>query len=570
MIKLLKTPLEMAKTMRNVGRLKEIVSVFAKNGFDEFISRGVTSVIPDFVLPKSTRAIKTEVNEDRDLDWNRIFGRRLKKCFEELGPSFIKFGQLLSSREDVFAPGFVDELKGLRDKVKPIPFKKLKKQIEKGIGRPFEEVFKDVVEAPIGMASIGVVYKATLINNEEVVIKVKRPNIERVIETDLSLFHFVITQMEKVSEEVRFLGLSRVIRDFSISLHKELNFSIELLNCKRLKKNLEVHDKEKIFYLPKVYEEYSSKEVLVMEFLDGIPFSDDKKVRDLVEEIQPKLEKGIVLFFKTFLEDGLFHADLHGGNFFYLKDKRMGLIDFGLMGTLSQKGRRSFIAIIYSILNFDFDNLVYEFLDVAEYEKIPDVDSLVNDVRDGIAPFIGLTVKQTEFNHVLNTIIATLKKYEIYLPREWFSVFRAFITLDGVGKSLGIDLDLFSLLEGEIEDLVKSSYSKESLIEEGVWAGKDLLTSVRIIPRHIKWFLKEISKRGYAFEIIHKGHEQSFDKLSRAVTFMGLSIFSSVLLMSGVLLLDGVNLAYWREYPFLVWPFFGAGVLTFIKAVRKL
>ena len=228
---LIKTGIGIGKTIRNVARLRDIVSVFARHGFAEFISIGVTSKIPDFVLPSSQKDIKREIAEKGEKSLGKTLGYRLRLCFEELGPAFIKFGQLLGSREDLFDKGFIDEMHQLRDKVKPVSLTISIKTIEESLGKKFSEVFESIDEKPVGTASIGVVYKAKLLNGDEVVVKVRRPQISKEITRDFSILSFLATQVEKASEEIRYLGLSRIVNDFAISLQNELNFNIEAMSC---------------------------------------------------------------------------------------------------------------------------------------------------------------------------------------------------------------------------------------------------------------------------------------------------------------------------------------------------
>jgi len=561
---IIKTGIGISKTIRNVSRLREIVLVFAKNGFDEFISLGVTSSIPNFVLPKSRRSIKEELDEKTETDWPRVLGYRLRLCFEELGPAFIKLGQLLSSREDIFDSSFIEEMQKLRDKVKAVPFEAVKKGIEESIGGPLDTVFKNIDPNPIGTASIGVVFKGELISGEKVVLKVKRPGIEKMMETDFSILRFLAAQAEKASEEVKYLGVSRIVKDFSLSLVNELNFNFEALNCNRFKKVLEPHDPDQLLYVPKIYTEYSSRDLLVMEMLEGVPFSDQERIEPHLENLSEKLDLGLRIFIKTFLQEGFFHADLHGGNFFYLSDKKIGLIDFGLMGTLSKKGRKSFIAIIYSLITFNYENVVYEFLEVADYEKIPDIDKLIEDVRESLSPYIGLTVQQTDFSQVLKSVITTLKRHEIFLPREWFIVFRALITLDGVGRSLGQDYDIYAMMEDDIHDIIKHSFSKEELIEEGVWAAKDIISMARIIPRHLKWFLKDFSNKKYAFELIHSGHEEGVRIINGSLIFLAFTLLTCLFIGSGVFFLGSQgSVSGWRSVPTITWIFWALGGICF-------
>lgn len=567
---IVKAGIGLTKTIRNVNRLREIVLIFARHGFDEFISSSITSRIPNFVIPRSKKSIKEELIEKQDKEWSEIIGSRLRQCFEELGPAFIKFGQLLSTREDIFETGFIKEMSLLRDKVKPIPFRELEASVEQALGRKIQDVFSSVDQEPIGTASIGVVYRAKLTSGERVVIKVRRPNIDREITTDFSILLFLAQQTEKVSQEIRYLGVTRIVQDFAISLQNELNFNIEALNCSRLRDNIARHDDKKIFSIPKVYKELSSETVMVMDEITGTPFTDTKSLEPILDQIQPKLIYGVDIFIKTFLVDGFFHADLHGGNFFYREDGTIGLIDFGLMGSLSRKSRKSFIAIIYSIVSYNYENLVYEFLDVAEYEEIPNVDKLIQDVRDGLSPFIGLTIQQTNFSQVLTIVIQTLKKHQIFLPREWFIVFRSLITLDGVGKNLDIDLDIFSHFEKDIQEILQETLSKDELLEEAIWSGRDLVSSLRVVPRHIRWYLREWSKRGYAHEVVHTGHESAFSQLSQSLVFLGFILLASVFIMSGVIFVGERSLTHWKDVPIITWVFWSFSILSLGLALLKL
>lgn len=571
---LIRAGLGLSKTIRNVGRLQEIVLVFARHGFDEFITNNVTAKIPNFVLPKSKKRITEELANKSEKDWNQVLGFRLRKCFEELGPAFIKFGQLLSSRDDLFHASFLEEMRMLRDQVKPIPLSDVLPFIEKSLGKNIDQIFSFVDPKAIGTASIGVVYRATLLEGSSVVIKVRRPGIEKEIETDFSILTFLAVQAERVSAELRYLGVSRILNDFAITLQRELNFNIEALNCERLKKNLEKHDDKKIYYIPKIYKEFSSEDVLVMEELKGIPFSSSDLIIKKKDEIVPKMEYGIQLFLKTFLKDGFFHADLHGGNFFYLNEGenagRIGLIDFGLMGSLSKNGRHHFIAIVYALMSHNYENLVYEFLDVAEYDNIPDMDGLVRDVREGLGPFVGLSVKQTNFSDLLGVVLSTLKKHQIYLPREWYVIFRALITIDGVGKNLGIDLNIFGILESDIDEIVQSTFNKEELLEEAAWAARDLTSSLRILPRHVRWFLRDFAKKGYALEIKNTGYEKELLSIVGSLIFLGFTFIAAVFVFSGIFVIGTKEIHIWSDIPTISWILWSLGLLLFSSGVASL
>lgn len=569
---LVKASIGLSKTVKNMGRSREIVTVFARNGFAEFMASGVSNAIPNFILPESSIKLKEEFKGKGERAIQDIIGYRLRICFEELGPAFIKIGQLLSSREDMFAPGFIRQMKMLQDQVKGIEFSKTQEILANAWGKPIDGVFDSFTEEPIGKASIGVVYEGTLKSGESVVVKVRRPNIRRIIKTDMEIFLFLILQIEKVSEEFKFLGLSRIIYDFSRTLESELNFFTEAQSCERLKKNIANYDKDNIFYLPKIYNDYTTEDVLVMEKLDGIPFS-SPNILDHSEEIGPKLNRGIHLFIQTFLQDGFFHADLHGGNFFYLKNGQIGIIDFGLMGVLSKKGRINFLAIIYAIITYNFESLVYEFLEVADYDEIPDTDELIADVRDALYPQLGLSVEQTNVTVLFSEITRTLAKHKIYIPREWFVVFRALMTLDGVGKSLKLDVNLFEILQADIRPLLQSSFSKDDVIEELSWLSKDYLSLMRIMPRQLKWFWREFSKNRYSFKIQNSGYEKQFAAITSAIHYLSNTLLVLALIALGISFMFAENKIQFSKEYLPSWLAFGAAFLfwfgSYIKVSKK-
>jgi ubiquinone biosynthesis protein len=560
---LIKTGIGLSKTIKNVARFREIALVFTKHGFGRLIREAgmggdVSSYAPS----------ETEIAEGTDSPvwWGRL-GQRLRAAFEELGPSFVKMGQLLATREDLLDPALIRELKKLQDQVKPIPFEEAHRILQESLGRPVAEVFSRLDEKPIGMASIGVVYRGRLLSGEEVVVKVRRPDIEKGLRTDFEIVSFMVSQVERVSEDVRALGVSLMVADFFRATMTELNFLVEAQNCERLGRNLKRIDHQGDFVVPRVWRELSSTDVLVLEFLDGKPFNQVKTLEELGPDTVARLERSVDLFAHTLLSDGFFHADLHGGNFFILGDGRIGLIDFGLMGTLSKRHRANLIAILYAVVTHNWENLVYEFLEVANYEEIPDHEELIRDFQDNLSPFIGLSVRETNVTDLVRAMIKTLSKHRIYLPREWFIIFRALMTLDGVGKSVGLDLNIFKILEKDLPRLVGEVLSPDSAKEEGMWIAKDMLSTLRIFPKHLKWFLREQARRGYAFELRWQGADEHVRSLSRSLYFLGLALLSGALILAGTIPLIGRPPHSWGDIPPLSWVLWGIAALALFRSL---
>ena len=567
---IIKTGIGITKTIKNVSRFREILTVLSRHGFSELIVKsGLDKVIPGFVLPARVSELKNEALSNDE--WWQIFGSQLRKSFEELGPSFIKLGQLMATREDILDPALIRELKLLQNKVKGIPFETAVKVMEESLGKKISEVFAHIDDKPIGTASIGVVYRAELVSGEKVVVKIRRPGITRTIFTDFEILLFIVARLEKVSSEIKFLGMSRMISDFFKSMQNELNFRVEAQNCQRLRKNIEAIDNEKFLIVPKVYKELSSEEILVLEELDGTPFNEFTSPKEVGPEVIAKIEKSVDLFVHTLLADGFFHADLHGGNFFVMRDGKIGVIDFGLMGTLSKKNRANLIAILYSTVTHNYENLVYEFLEVAEYEAVPDHEELIRDMKDALSPFIGLSVRETNVTELVRNLIKTLAKHELYLPREWFIIFRALMTLDGVGKSMGIDLNIFNVLEKEIPSMMKELLSKENAQEELLWLTKDVLSGLRILPKHLKWFLKETSANNYSLEFRIRDLNKLTSGIGRSFYGLGLSFMASIFILCGALFVRNINVLTIYDIPTLSWIFwsFAAYLMVRIALLRK-
>lgn len=561
---LIKTSIGITKTIKNVGRLREIVSVFARNGLSEFIVKsGVDKVIPGFVLPSRVSELKDENLSNED--WWQLIGQRVRLSFEELGPSFVKLGQLLATREDIFPPQLIAELKKLQNQVKGIPFDQARAVMEGSFGKKLEDVFDDINPDPIGTASIGVAYKAKLKDGTDVVVKVRRPGIKKILDTDFEILLFLVKQLEKNSAEIRFMGVSKAISDFFKSTKSELNLLFEAQNCERLAKNIAILDKDNFLAVPKVYREYCSQEVMVMEFLDGRPFNEFHSLEELGPDIVEKLEKSVEIFTHTLLSDGFFHADLHGGNFFVLKDRRIGIIDFGLMGTLSKKNRANLIAILYAVTTHNYDNLVYELLEVAEYDAIPNHEELIRDIRDSVSPYVGLSVKETDMTELVKGLVRALTKNQLYLPQEWFIIFRALMTLDGVGKSIGLDLNIFKILEKDMDGLVKELFSKKNAQEELMWVAKDVINSMRIVPKHMRWFLREISKNNYAFELRITDIEKHTKTMSKSINRLGLALITSVFILCGAIFVKDIHVTSINDIPVLSWIFWVIGFYQFLK-----
>ena len=382
----LKKSIELRKKIKNIQRFKEILSIFAHNGFDELIVKaGLHTIIPEFVLPASKQEKLSELKGE---DWSHGFAFRLRKSFEDLGPAFIKLGQLLATREDLFDAYFISEMKNLQDKVKGISFVEATKLIGNELGQDYKSVFLEINPSPVGTASISVVYRAVLLNGENVVIKIRRPGIQKNINADLNILLFIVRQLESLNENLKYLGLSRSISELGRSLIAELNFEVEMNNCIKMFNYVEKYDVDGVIKIPKVYKNLSTKALLVMEYIDGKSFNNCINDDSSVLVIKEKVDEVLSILVRVMFIDGFFHCDLHAGNLFLQADKSIAVIDFGLCGTLTDSSSISLLSIVQSIYHGHFENLINELLDVVQYDDMPDVQALTLDVRDALNPLL--------------------------------------------------------------------------------------------------------------------------------------------------------------------------------------
>jgi ubiquinone biosynthesis protein len=558
----------LVQSIRNVSRFREILSVFVKNGFEEFIYKSkLHEIIPNFVFPASKKeqilanAIATE-------QWWGAVGHRLRLSFEELGPAFIKFGQLLGTRDDFFAAAFTQEMKKLQDDVKGISWSEAKDQIEKCWKKDHLDVCSEITHEPIASASIASVFTAKLKNGEKVVIKVKRQGIDQVIESDFQLMSVLVRTLENTSEQFRWMALSRTLEEFYRSIKSEINFTYELKNLERLRSNLAKVKDSDILVLPKPFPELSNESVLVMEFLEGLPFS-KLTPSDVTKELQNQLLKCVQLFLHSMLKDGFFHADLHGGNFFSLKNGKIGVVDFGLVGTLSQKNKNTFMSILYNLSIGDFDRLVYELLDVAEYDKVPDYHELSRDLEIALSPFLVLSASQIPSAEFMQNLVSILSKYRIFLPREWSIIFRALVTLDGVGRSLGIDIKVFEILDSSTKEFTSTLINKDQIIMESLWFLKDSMSSLRMWPKHVNWFLREFSKNNYSFDIKIKSLSRDIFYAARSIQFLAHVIGACSLLFMGLYFVEDKSSEF-NNLPFMTTFFWILATLLFVFGLWNL
>jgi ubiquinone biosynthesis protein len=530
-----------------MGRIKQVSGVFAKHGFQELWSKlGFGRFLP-------------EKQSSTDAESKFTTPERLRMAFEELGPTFIKLGQVLSSRSDLLPEPYVRELAKLQDQVSPLPFVVIKNTVERELNAPLNELFSSFEETPLASASIGQVHEAVLEDGTRVVVKVQRPGIDTLIKTDVSILSGLAAALEKYFPETRVLAPQVCVEEFFQAMSLELDFVLEANNILKSKANLA---KLPEVYIPQVYLDLCSHKVLVIEKLDGIKLDDVAAIDARGYDRKALAEITARAFLKTSLEDGFFHGDLHTGNLFELPalengGARVGMIDFGIMGYLTPRARESLLRIFVALSEEDFESLCLEFAELGASRGKTDFDSFQRTIHTTIAPHLGLPLASLNVGKILIDATAVAARHQIRIPREWMLIFKALYTLEGTCQKLDPSFNPMPLLEAHVQPLLQPNYDWTQFSKGMLLGSRDVQHVAQMLPRQLHWFFKRLAANGYAIEF--KNAEAETD---RAQTEKNFRLVASALFFAACLSVGAMSFYFSFQLQSLGFRLLGIALLV--------
>ncbi|MEO5969306.1 MAG: AarF/UbiB family protein [Bdellovibrionia bacterium] len=551
-MKWIHTGRQLGQAVKNMHRLRQIIAIFAKHGFVDFVDRmDLGKLVPGRL------GVYAESQADKSVP------ERLRLAFEELGPTFVKFGQLLSTRTDLLPEAFIEEFVKLQDNVKPLPFQVVQTVVEHELGKKIESSYSFFNQEPLAAASIGQVHEAKLLSGESVVVKIQRPEIEKIIDTDISLLAFLAGLLEKYVPETRIVGPRVIVDEFFRTLSFELDFVVEANNIAKMSDNMSAVPE---IVIPRVYKSLSTHKILTLEKLEGIRVTDMKALDAAGIDRKAIVEIGAKAFFKSVMIDGLFHGDLHAGNLFVLPGNRLGIIDFGIVGRLSQKSRDQLATMVMALLTEDYENLCYEYAELGSANASVDFDAFQREVRNALSPYMGLALADINVGRVLIEATKIAARHNITVPGDWMLVFKAILTIEGMGRTLDPEFDLLTTGQSLVKDLVKEQYSVPRISKELLWVGKDLLALLKILPRQFRMMFKKFNSNDFAIEI----KSPDFEKIRVQLDTNGRRMSMSILI-AGLFIASSASLNYSSDrlighYPlvsvvyFLLGSFFLVGI----------
>jgi ubiquinone biosynthesis protein len=491
------------------------VATFARHGFQNVVEK---IKLGRFVLERFTSV---------DLD-RYTAPERMRMAFERLGPAFVKFGQVLASRPDLIPEDFVEEFKRLHDQVTTIPFSEVEKVLERQFGTGIGDVFEYVDPQPLAAASIAQVHRARLRGGREVVVKVQRPGIEEVIAEDISVLYWIADALTKYVPESRMYNPTGLVDEFFRSLELETNFIIEANNLRRFKENFRT---DPTVIIPEVFMEYSGRRVLVLEALNGFPLSQKQALDQSGVDRQAVMRAGLRAYFKMVFRDGLFHGDLHAGNLFIMPDNKIGLVDFGIVGRLNKTTQSSIANMFVALYGEDYERLAYEYVDLAPYDEAIDVDAFARDLRDLLAPYFGLSMKNVDFGRLLMDSTALAARHRLQLPSELMLFFKSIVTVEGMGRVVAADFDLLAYGLEFASEIVGARYEPKRMRDELLRLAGDSGSLIFALPRQLRLLSRKVTRPDFAIRV----SVNQMDDLRRSIetssniVFLGLIIGSLIL-----------------------------------------
>jgi ubiquinone biosynthesis protein len=463
---------------------------------------------------------------------------RLRMALEELGPTFVKLGQILSTRPDLIPFEYIKELSKLQDQVPPFPYEDVRRIIKSETGKLPEEIFEYFDEAPLAAASIGQVHRATLKDGEAVVVKIQRPGIQKIVEVDLEIMLHLAGLMERHLEELEAYRPTRIVEEFARSLEKEINYKTEASHIERFTRQF--MDDETV-YIPKVFRQMSTQRILTMEYVGGIKASEVKRLEKEGYDLPEITRRGTGLIMKQIFDFGFFHADPHPGNILALPNNVIGLLDFGMVGRISRQEGEAFSDLVTQVVRGDEKKVADAVLNLTYYDKEPVRSEFERDLSELIDQYLYRPLKELEIGRLLQQLLEILTKYRLRLKPDLFLMMKALSTVEGLGAMLDPDFQLIKQVEPFIREIQLRRFNPKIIAGDMLDTGSELFTLLKEIPREVRGILKQAKEGKVKIEFEHKGlepmlftHDRTSNRIAFAIVLAALIIGSSLITLSDI------------------------------------
>jgi ubiquinone biosynthesis protein len=513
----------LGSVVKDARRAQQIATILARHGFAQLLSR----------KPDETASARAAVLSGAEASAGATdIAERVVAMLEDLGPTFIKFGQLLSTRPDLIPERFLDRLQALQDHVTAVSIEDVRRQIQVSLGKAPEELFKTFDVIPIASASIAQVHGAITYEGRDVVVKVQRPGLRPVIEADLSLLRFFAQQVLDVFPEAVLFDLGGMVREFEQSLMRELDFDVERQSLERFRTNFA--DKPHI-HIPECVRPLCSSTVLTMERIRG------QKLTQIADAAERKKVAELYLdaAYQMLFQDGFFHGDLHPGNVFLEADHRLGLIDFGMVGRLSRQNRERLVDVLFSLMSEDLEGVAriwYALGKASAQTSYAAFEGAVVDVLE--RQIVGKPMEEWDLAAFFSELAAAAVRHGVRLPSDFTMMFKAMATTEGLARTIAAGINPVDAARPYIEALIKDRYSADRIKKLAVVEGIRFFDLARELPHSVERIIARIEQGDIAVRNRLEGLDPLVTRLVRAFNRMAVAMVSAAASLTGAMTMD--------------------------------
>lgn len=542
------------RTYRHVQRYRQILAVLFKYGFGDLIDTLKIEQYLEIGLQVISRKRREKIE-------TMSRAKRVRMALEELGPTFIKMGQILSTRPDLLPVEFLQELAKLQDDVPAFSYELVKRIIEEELRLPLEEVFKEFEETPIASASIGQVHRARLRDGQEVIVKVQRPDIQKIIEVDLEIILHLATLMERHLKTMEIHRPTQLVEEFAHTLECELDYTREAGHTERFAAQFRTDAR---IHVPKVYREATARRILTMEYVNGIKASKLQELEKAGLDRQRIARWGFDLIMRQIFIHGFFHADPHPGNVFVLPKNVICFLDFGMMGRISRQEREDFADLLMGIAQRDETKTAHSLLKLTTSNEETDHALLVRDVADFIDEHFYRPLKEFHLGKLLQQLVEITAKHRLRIPPDLFLMLKAFAAVEGLGRTLDPDFDAIKQAAPLMKRVQWNRLRPGRMAGEVFDSGTEFIHLIQEIPGEIQEILRLVRQGKAKIEFEHRGLEPmltAHDRISNRIAFA--IVLASLVIGSSLIVLSGVP-PKWHEIPVIgLAGFIIAGIMGF-------
>lgn len=532
---------------KKLSRYGQIATVLAKYGLDEFMS-GISG-------PGRLKFRKKKKNR------KLTRYERIRMALEELGTSFVKLGQMLSARSDLLPQGLIKELEKLREHVKPFPGEDAAKIVENELGKPLDKIFEYYEKEPFASASIAQVHRAKLLTGEEVVLKVRRPGIEKQIKADIEIMKTLAKLPEKNIKRFSNLNLTGIVLEFERSINKELDFFIEAANIDRFAGHFQV---DSDYYVPKVFSKFSGERVVMMEYIEGIRPSDRKAMIESGIDPDKIARTGTRFVFEQIFKAGFFHGDPHDGNIRILSDGRICFLDYGLMGTMPRSSTMQLGNLLIGFVRREPEKITETVLDITEKRHYSGRKRLEADISDLIDKYSFIPLEKLKFGTVVAELTSVMYRHEIKLPTSFYMLAKAVVTIEGVTRNLSPNFVFAEFAKPYAKEIVKQRMSFSNIARTAYESGEDLAKFLKVLPSYSKDLLEQAKDGNLKVSLDHTGLDGHTRKAERSINRLSFSMLTASLVIGSSIMTVSDIPPLWNEVSIL-----GAGgfIISGVMAV---